>query len=449
MSHQPLIDIVSAHDVTADSMIARFYSRRGAGTRDDVAVLPTPNFDSLHREFAELTRRSRPVLSDHRLKLPEWSALFAMAGDVIKISKLLYAEFRRDEAARSDRANLAALAELLEFNGGQLARLDGLLRCLDRIDGYTPILQEALHELQHAEEPLPSRLQNLARRMILDLAEADAADLLTLACGSQLRDYLARSTHPADPYVYASGIQAAQFGAWMMGREPHSSERRELVTIAGLLQNCGLLCLTAHYRSTSEALAVEESTLYRRHPAIGAALASGLCEYSLDLPLLIAGHHERLDGTGYPHRLVGDQLSKWSRLSAAVARLIELLRDAYRPSGQQVGWPAIAATVDQAIAQLYRESEQGELDRECTRQLLASFGFERTPGESRVGGTGQPGPGGGTSERLRLDAAHQGVPSVQSNRTVGRRQPLSQPDDISAGSESPPIVSPDGRRVSQ
>jgi HD-GYP domain-containing protein (c-di-GMP phosphodiesterase class II) len=59
-----------------------------------------------------------------------------------------------------------------------------------------------------------------------------------------------------------------------------------------------------------------EFDIMRTHPARGHALlleGQGATEGMLDVVL---HHHERMDGTGYPHRLPGDQISRVARMGA-------------------------------------------------------------------------------------------------------------------------------------
>ena len=48
--------------------------------------------------------------------------------------------------------------------------------------------------------------------------------------------------------------------------------------------------------------------MIKRHPGDGAALLAHIGGFASELPL-VRGHHERLDGSGYPDGLRGDELS--------------------------------------------------------------------------------------------------------------------------------------------
>lgn len=79
-----------------------------------------------------------------------------------------------------------------------------------------------------------------------------------------------------------------------------------------------------------------EMEVMRRHAHIGAEVLTGSRSTLLKLAEQIAReHHERWDGTGYPNRLVGRQISRAARIVAVVDVLDALAHDRpYRPA-----WP--------------------------------------------------------------------------------------------------------------
>ena len=63
------------------------------------------------------------------------------------------------------------------------------------------------------------------------------------------------------------------------------------------------------------------------HPHIGQLLLSQLTDCPKDIVRAVAEHHERLDGSGYPHLLRGDQISPLGRLLAVTEECLHALRD--------------------------------------------------------------------------------------------------------------------------
>jgi HD-GYP domain-containing protein (c-di-GMP phosphodiesterase class II) len=75
---------------------------------------------------------------------------------------------------------------------------------------------------------------------------------------------------------------------------------------------------------------------------------------------VVAGHHECLDGSGYPHGLKGDAIALEARIIAA-ADILDALTS-HRPYKEP--WP-----IDAALAELERLVAAGKLDGECVDAL--------------------------------------------------------------------------------
>ncbi|MGI9322975.1 MAG: HD-GYP domain-containing protein, partial [Pseudomonadales bacterium] len=82
------------------------------------------------------------------------------------------------------------------------------------------------------------------------------------------------------------------------------------------------------------------------------------------VPDIAGGHHERMDGTGYPRRLKGEQLPMQTRM-LALADVFEALTAADRPYKP-------AKTLDESIQIIWRMVQDGHLDGEVFRLFLES-----------------------------------------------------------------------------
>jgi len=87
----------------------------------------------------------------------------------------------------------------------------------------------------------------------------------------------------------------------------------ELVTLAGYLHDVGMRELDYSRVYRMERPGDIERRLYQRHPVIGARLVEAIT-FPSDLAGAIRHHHERWDGTGYPHRLAGNSIPLASRI---------------------------------------------------------------------------------------------------------------------------------------
>jgi len=86
--------------------------------------------------------------------------------------------------------------------------------------------------------------------------------------------------------------------------------------LAGLLHDVGKMMVSQSILDKPGKLTDDEFVAVKEHPVEGHKILSespDVSEAALDVCL---HHHERFDGTGYPHRLKGEQISLFSRMGA-------------------------------------------------------------------------------------------------------------------------------------
>ena len=109
-----------------------------------------------------------------------------------------------------------------------------------------------------------------------------------------------------------------------MAKELNLSARdREMLDLSAQLFEVGLLQLPGdlieQWRTNPEHLSDTDWRMIHQHPTVGAKMIPFEGPYSL-VPEIVAAHRERLDGSGYPKRLRGEQIPPMAQLlSAAIA----------------------------------------------------------------------------------------------------------------------------------
>ena len=93
---------------------------------------------------------------------------------------------------------------------------------------------------------------------------------------------------------------------------------------AALLHDVGKLEVPASLLNKPAAPDAEEWKVLHRHPEDGARLVAPLLPWLGEWGRAVAEHHERYDGTGYPHRLKGNDISLAARI-VAVADVYEVM----------------------------------------------------------------------------------------------------------------------------
>jgi len=85
--------------------------------------------------------------------------------------------------------------------------------------------------------------------------------------------------------------------------------------IAGLLHDIGKIGTPDNILNKQGRLTQEEWQLVRTHPSVGASILAKAPLLTEVIPIVL-GHHEHFDGSGYPHRLVGEDIPLGARILA-------------------------------------------------------------------------------------------------------------------------------------
>jgi HD-GYP domain-containing protein (c-di-GMP phosphodiesterase class II) len=190
------------------------------------------------------------------------------------------------------------------------------------------------------------------------------AEAFERACGAVAYFADLKSTHTLE---HSTGVaELAEAAAWRLGFDEREATG---VRHAALLHDLGRVGVSSAIWDRPGALTESEWERVRLHPYYtqrALARADGL----RDLAGVAAGHHERLDGSGYPSGSPAEQLSMPARVLAAA--------DAFRAMGEsRAHRPALGA--EEAASQLEAEARGGRLDSEAVAAVLAAAGQRKGP----------------------------------------------------------------------
>jgi diguanylate cyclase (GGDEF)-like protein/putative nucleotidyltransferase with HDIG domain len=183
---------------------------------------------------------------------------------------------------------------------------------------------------KHREE-----LAALQKRSLDKLAALHQRTLETLAVAIDGRDH---TTH--------MHLRRVQFYVRAVGQELKLSEEQlEHLNVAALLHDIGKLGIPDHILLKPGALSPEEWVKMKTHPMSGAEMLKRM-NFPEPVLQIVATHHEKWDGTGYPRGLQAEQIPIGARILSAVDCLDALASD--RPYRG-------ALPIDVAMARVSRE----------------------------------------------------------------------------------------------
>lgn len=189
------------------------------------------------------------------------------------------------------------------------------------------ILQNIGQDLGHALVALETEERYQAAESARLRALERERHLLTTAI-----EALARTIEKRDPHTGGHQGRVAQLVALMAERLGLPRERVDHLRLGALIHDIGKIGVPVEILTKPGRLSPEEFALVKTHTTVGYEIVrdAGLPE---DISLAVFQHHERLDGSGYPQGLSGDEISLAGRI-VAVADVVDAITDhrPYRPS---------------------------------------------------------------------------------------------------------------------
>jgi putative nucleotidyltransferase with HDIG domain len=124
---------------------------------------------------------------------------------------------------------------------------------------------------------------------------------------------LAEAVDKRDPFT-SKHSQRVKDIAGDIGREMRLSESElEALEWGGLLHDVGKIGVPDAVLLKQERLNREERMIMNAHPVLGAQIIAPVNRLAPELPI-IRHHHEWFNGSGYPDRLIGDEIPKLARI---------------------------------------------------------------------------------------------------------------------------------------
>lgn len=169
---------------------------------------------------------------------------------------------------------------------------------------------------------------------------------------------------PEEPFRWAAshGLNTAQVLQRMLHPARHSSRHIHNAILAGLLHDLGMTRLPVKVLTAQEQTNSSTRQQWRSHAAwLAERVRPQLHPEEFDIALAIAQHHERLDGSGYPNKMSGNELIELAR-QLAVA-------DVYAALCQPRPHRA-AHSSRQAVQLVLHEAKTNRLDPQAATLLL-------------------------------------------------------------------------------
>ncbi|WP_420263683.1 PAS domain S-box protein [Candidatus Magnetominusculus dajiuhuensis] len=207
-------------------------------------------------------------------------------------------------------------------------------------------------------------LVDMTKRKQAEETLAESFENLRKALGGVIQT-LSMALEAKDPYTAGHQNRVADLSraiAVEMGLTQHQIEG---VRMAGAIHDVGKIWVPSEILSKPGRLHESEFMLIKNHSYVGYEILSSV-EFPWPIDKIVLQHHEKLDGTGYPQGLKGDDILMEARI-ICVADIVEAMSShrPYRPSlGIDIALDEIAAgkgirydsDVVEACLRLFREA---------------------------------------------------------------------------------------------
>ena len=176
-------------------------------------------------------------------------------------------------------------------------------------------------EVENLEHDIEDKRQHLIQ----------ANTRLTLMVNGIIRA-MAKAVESRDPYTAGHQQRVADIATVIGARMNFTEERIMYLKMAASIHDIGKISVPAEILSKPGMLSKSEMNIIREHPLTGYEILKEV-EFPYPLAEIVYQHHERMDGSGYPNGLTGEQIHLDAKI-LAVADVLEAMAShrPYRPA---------------------------------------------------------------------------------------------------------------------
>jgi putative two-component system response regulator len=183
----------------------------------------------------------------------------------------------------------------------------GLCAASDRIQGIVSGADGFLNKPVNPHE-VRARVKSLLRlKSYID--ELENAEIVLTS--------LANSIEAKDPYTHGHCERLSNYSVALGKKVGLSDELCVALRKGGIVHDIGKVAVPERILLKPARLTPDEWYIMKQHPAVGERICAPLRSFRTVLPI-IRHHHEKLDGTGYPDGLKGDEIPLTARILQTV-----------------------------------------------------------------------------------------------------------------------------------
>jgi len=171
-----------------------------------------------------------------------------------------------------------------------------------------------------------------------------------------------------DPYTAGHQIRVTELATAIAERLSLEEDRKNALCFASMIHDVGKIKIPAEILNKPGQLNRLEFEMIKEHPLIGRNLFTKV-DFKVPISEIVYQHHERLDGSGYPLGIKGDEILLEARI-LAVADVVEAM-SSHRPYRHSLGTEAALEEINRNRDILY----DSNVVSACTKVFEEGFEF--------------------------------------------------------------------------
>jgi PAS domain S-box-containing protein len=246
---------------------------------------------------------------------------------------------------RSELIKQLSVSDLVEEFEFQASRKDGTIIWLL---ANARVIRDEYGNIEYFE----GRVQDITQRKCAEENLKHTLESLRKAFGATIQ-VMVSAVETRDPYTAGHQSRSADLSRAIATEMELSQDKIEGLRMAGSIHDIGKLSVPAEILSKPTKLTNLEFSLIKEHARTGYEMLKDV-ESPWPLAEIVYQHHERMDGSGYPRNLKGDEILIEARIMA-VADVVESMAS-HRPYRPALGLNAALEEIEKNKGILYDDA---------------------------------------------------------------------------------------------
>jgi len=186
--------------------------------------------------------------------------------------------------------------------------------------------------MQYQDVPLTVvAMRDISDRKKRDAAKQESAGMFRDALGGSIQA-LSLTLALRDPFAAGHGEGVAELSAAIAEEMGFPEEKVDGMRLIGTVHDIGKISIPAEILSKPGKISDAERMLVENHPQTGFEILKGI-KFPWPVAQIVLQHHERMNGTGYPAGLSGENILLEARIMAVADTVDAMVSDrSYRPA---------------------------------------------------------------------------------------------------------------------